>query len=1430
MFYQSSIRGSEHGQQPTAWTQQPGIQRPLTPPSALPRLGVLPSPATDDLGRPTRAHTIATVRAATQHERMQSVIRETPSLQTSEEEKQPTKASMADHVQVAQIGPGLRDGFRDVEAGRNATAPHSTIGKGGAFLKSELDDRRRIVSMIQPEEETEGAKERVELNEPVSPIEPEDGLDDRKDGVTAVPDISRTASKASQKSIGGTATPSMNNTTVSGAESLQRGRSKSSMDSWEHDEHSSNTPSHPHPTPHSATGVTSDGQQLHRRVSLNHDIEPKKAAEGSVNIGDEESAGASAGGDDDRGSRPVTASSKQYSSAAEEEAGVGRVVSLSKSGSMIPAQPLSPSVTIQQPGLAKRVETSSIDVRNLGAPESETAQALNGHTNQQEADHVSSRYDDGQPPDDTKDTSRNTMTNPPDIPISTAMADTASFTSSKGPDTSSYGDERAPTPPQKPAMTITSPEHPLRLASEQQQSSEREPSSAGGLGARSLPSVSSISNKGAPSSIEPSSDSANEQAYGQPGVSPTMEAFQHRVYTPPNSGLERPMSFVPLPRDPLGKPPQEQINTGRQGLETHPTTPPRQWQPPNSIQRSPPRIQGQIGVISKPPPVPPPWQPPPQLRSDGSPQQRVGGAYAPNAPGRFIGTQSLEGEIVDPRLQSAKHQPRGIGLPSIDQPGAKRLSNEFWSNGQEQQQTPLDRSRINPQLVVPPQAIRQQSFQSVDSQGSYKDDKKKRSSGLLAAFKRPISAGAESSLSSLSKDAASTMAQASESPTRQEYLQSPTASVGAIPPTENDVPPVPPKKDKEKDTKGKEKQSKLQRASTTQVAEPSKKKRFSGLGSIFGRSGTTGHASSKKAGDGRPRLTQEKQQHHGTVFHRVPENPSASAFAAMQQYQAQHPQQGQLRSQQGISSQSPVSPPPGGYYAPGSEPQQQAARQALGQFQSRSPNSFQHGHGAAGYAAMAQQQTGQFTDRSESATTSQRPPFHFDRPGSISSDVLSRPLPASPPVSNEHHRGSFDGGSNSPISPQRGSSPYVPQQRRQGFRRTSRNPRMTSIGEQHQERPWQVSLPDGRDDDDPEHMAREIMRAASARWHRDSEGQPLNPNLVQHQSPSSPHGQEAHGGPTPTSPTRQQQVYASPTTTSPHPQQQHYPPPQVVQPPKPSQAVQYQNQPLPPQQYQHYYPPPQAALYRQASDSHPQIPPLFQGRIPIVQPQPQQAGAYVQGYPAPPSQSDIGVAISHSQPASADAYAQQRRTEDWQQGYRNDPPNPGSVAPPVPSKIGVQLPGGRIGVALPGLARQESERKERSREEAEAAAAAAAAAAATNGAAAQNSQPQSPAVENAESASPVTAKSEEKQTASSSQNDEERPPLAVVPPPNMAETQPVDEGAGTNSTATSSAETGTGAGTAASHARHPSDNSDFVPVMKGASYPGDEWVPTWDGE
>jgi len=580
--------------------------------------------------------------------------------------------------------------------------------------------------------------------------------------------------------------------------------------------------------------------------------------------------------------------------------------------------------------------------------------------------------------------------------------------------------------------------------------------------ARSVPSVSSMGREDQVSSI---GDENTDVA--PPSVSPVPPSFAERQYRGPDPSKERPMSFVELPRDPSGRPPQEEISvrSPRRGdLDQD------QWLP------SPPLEPGseQRGSDSGAMPSPvhdtmdrTPAGIPPVKHAHKEPW-----SLKPGEERRFIGgvqLRRLSGQGISPPASQPRGDSRVMGQgkpPSLSVEGQPPTGSRGPHN------------RVG-QVPSPIHVTRNASHQSVESpDGS--SDKKKRTSAFLGAFKRPSSAGAESTFSK--HTATSILAQASESPTRTQYLQDPSAPIGTIPPPSSEDP---------RKSKGSKKEaSVVQRSSTNQ--DSGKKKRFSALGSIFGRSSSnTGNTTKTKL---------EKKAPQNML--QSPSKSSPSAFESMQQYQLQQSRNRDLPP----LPRDALAPQPGkfggpqlagGYYAPES-----FNRPPASGIPTNNP-SRQYGPGVVNYARLSQQQAleerqRQIDARNRSLSATGVP---TGRHTSDSSTRLSPQISAGASPQDLRAESLAGLSSVSSISSRRESAPslYGPG----AVHPADRGPRMGSISE-HQERPWAISLP-ATEHDDTETEATEIMRAASARWQ-----QPSDTNEVW--LTSSPSQRQASGG------------------------------------------------------------------------------------------------------------------------------------------------------------------------------------------------------------------------------------------------------------------------------------------------------------------------------
>ncbi|KAF2436381.1 hypothetical protein EJ08DRAFT_144837 [Tothia fuscella] len=1055
--------------------------------------------------------------------------------------------------------------------------------------------------------------------------------------------------------------------------------------------------------------------------------------------------------------------------------------------------------------------------------------------------------------------------------------------------------------PLGPTMTVTEPEHELPMASQDEVEARGEtvgPAlSVGGrsirdedvtgkdnmnsslsVGGRSMPSVSSL---GRDNDISDTQSPVSQDR----SVSPIKGSFENREYHPPNPNGERPMSFVPLPRDPSGLPQQEIISTTKHPIETgSPETPQRSRR--NSYTRSSPspgtprrrsrqlslhmdEVRESQDLYDPPSPVtsrhPQSQAPQRELSlnqgSNGGAEYQRESLTAP-VPGISPVHEGQQSESEERRPSSIQESPpRAYGqmdIPSSDSPPEQEHEREVPQShpGQDDAQQPpphpalaapasspvalpgsepkkagmlqkikgfassnhasesqsgntarlQQQQQPQKQPPPPPPELRLSSMtSSVGSQNtSMSKDKKKRSSGILSSFKRPASSGAESHLTGASVDAAGMKGQANESPTQRQTPQNVAST----------IPPMPTEAPQERMASLKVQNAHLPQRATTHTGEQSSmKKRFSALGSLFGRSGTTGHTPKQSK--------HNKNAPRSTLIHHVPPNPNPTAFTQRQQ---QH-QGGSLNSKQQDMrraqwlqdpEQSGVHPPLGGYYAPGN---------------SQDNPQFGHGQGTAGFAAIAAQQG---RNKSASSATSSNAkdkrsgsnssvPWPFKRHGSSnSSGHLSPQVSAQSPL-DRIRTDSLGPPSISPVSTRRDSSPG---QAGYGRAPPPRLPsgRMGSISEQgfpgqHQERPWALTLP-GAEEDDRDITRQEIFHAASARWQRGADGlmyalprdeaSPVTPRRQDWDShtPTAPHpyGQQQqppHLEPQmPRSPQRFPPGHAQGSPANPVysylPTHIHSPPPRPQS--SPGHIVnQYQ-----PQDEPHAITTP---------DAHPVvIPPLPQGNIPLMQPQPRRMSN--------------SPAMGDQLPARASSLQDPRTGPS----YRSN--GGGAPAPPPKSPM-------RSGftVSTTSTSTTTTTTSDQS----------------LNGSfnpssASTQTQKRPISTSNAYNpTSPQRSTASNAYTATSLQRSAASPP-PLPPPKDIPPTPqlpsliiprggPVGGSGITGPVVHSGRNDAMGSSTRSMqnamsqqqlHARNKSRDSDDEPVMKAVSYPGDEWMPRWD--
>ncbi|KAF2104674.1 hypothetical protein NA57DRAFT_51487 [Rhizodiscina lignyota] len=601
-----------------------------------------------------------------------------------------------------------------------------------------------------------------------------------------------------------------------------------------------------------------------------------------------------------------------------------------------------------------------------------------------------------------------------------------------------------------------------------------------------------------PPSKIPDASIPNQQIYQKPSVSPLLPPVQAERMPRPSFPVERPMSFVPLPRDSSGNPGQEQINQLHDMIQEESLSPPQVQQPP-AVQQEPrvqqPRARPPIPqtpidrqeITQHVPQDSSPTEPrnvprrathvrrnsrqlegpPPPPKDDSIPRVRQ-----PQQPGQQqafqgISEQPFSRQVIDPRQHTgAEYQLPGVGPPNVSPANGKPPSRTGFLRGPSRRESPAAtesqaNTRINPQLVAPPN-LRGLSSTSISTvpPATPNESSKGRKGSLWSSFTRPGTAGADSIFTT-----DSTMGQAGDSPTRIHYLSQ-----------------VERQREEQKPAKGIQKKAskKLERAATN-ADGGEKKKRFSSLGSIFGRSGTTGHAPKKLQKIAEKSTPSPPVQQRHPPPQPVPQpapRPHTSHTSSVRTWRG-------LRAAQSVpevDEQDSVGPrrervsPAGGYYA---------------------PEGFGHSPGATGFDAIAQQQTSpvEYRQRQSSLPGMQPQPMVYNN-GTISparpqdsrrlsgqQQLTPSPYGASPARASStgpygqlspHASGASSGVSSlSPNSMGSGapptranSSPAIPGQSVWG--RRPHAPRMPSIGEdgRHQERPWAIALPEGPEHED----------------------------------------------------------------------------------------------------------------------------------------------------------------------------------------------------------------------------------------------------------------------------------------------------------------------------------------------------------------------------
>lgn len=393
--------------------------------------------------------------------------------------------------------------------------------------------------------------------------------------------------------------------------------------------------------------------------------------------------------------------------------------------------------------------------------------------------------------------------------------------------------------------------------------------------------------------------------------------------------LDRPLSYMPLPRDEAGLPLPETITTA--SLQQAQRAPPVQHTEPaaplqqrnrapslqqietaaplqqtnttaslaqtNTLSSNESPVAVDLSAMSGPPPGTPPFQQHPVFRNSVVQDEATEGTSAAVGNGPLAGVQDASVEPEDARAK------RRSGFFGKQQRGEEQTFNGAPPPNRITDQHGLEDLHASDDEVVPDIQSRSKGRQPADND-------KRRRSGLW------------------------------------DVLTTKRASSGAKLDTKEDfVADVPETSGKTREENGKRKLRKPQRAASSAVDLEPKKKRFSALGSLFGRSGTTGHGSSKPnkltkmipssnenvRGSGSPR--QNRPANSSTVSGNVTGYDEFEArrkrdLPAYQQTLADTRPMASGGAQgrsEGPVDLTPTQPPPAGWYGPGNgeQPMQQ---------------------------------------------------------------------------------------------------------------------------------------------------------------------------------------------------------------------------------------------------------------------------------------------------------------------------------------------------------------------------------------------------------------------------------------------------------------------------------------------------------------------------
>lgn len=592
----------------------------------------------------------------------------------------------------------------------------------------------------------------------------------------------------------------------------------------------------------------------------------------------------------------------------------------------------------------------------------------------------------------------------------------------------------------------------------------------------------------------------------------------------PAFGNERPLSFQALPRPASGSVPQEQINVPQPQLSS-PQQPSQMLSSPRVRPPIPQQRDYSLNTESSQGPVSPDSDSP---KSAGL--RRTSGPVQPQPPSAHVRQKSIDklsqpiqqtpldpqnnqmvSRSVDPRMfqgqgssryafdptqrTAPSYQPSGVAPASPRTRDSQGLPMGFMRGMSKQPSPGMQQTDTSMNARPPSQPTqRQPMYHGPGPSIEGLEEKKSRMPAFLGG-RRPPSSG----LDTISP-VGSTRTPPSVPGTKFHYLadierqKAEAAASGKLSKAD---------KKAERNT-----DKTVERAQSSGELGGGKKKRFSAITGLFGRSGTTGHASPARSPGSVKKLQKINER-------QTPSPAQSQTYAPAPPLQQQQPQpqqqdfrpqsnQSSIRSRQGPLGAQPrsayqeqavqaprerVEIPPGGFYAPennGLEPRQGSQGSIPISPQARP---FTYGQGQP---TVADVEPSTITTYMNGAQRSP-PPHKWRGPSQSPPESAAFPGPvrhmSNPPPSNFGMPSTFIP-SPAPPPARHASAPGYSQVH--GLLRPQHAPRMPSIGEdgRHQERPWAIQLPQGPPDPENDaHRRDSIQYAMMIRQHMAAEQQ-----------------------------------------------------------------------------------------------------------------------------------------------------------------------------------------------------------------------------------------------------------------------------------------------------------------------------------------------------